>query len=550
LPLRWTLARALIAQGRTAEAEARIRRAATEVGDGPHYVLLARVLSMLDKRDKAETMIAQAQAIAPRDPEVWAACADFWGSLSDRNRQIAASRKAIELRGDDPAQSLALARLLGPSGSPDDRAEALAIVRSRLADDPRDFAALILDAELALNSDPPDFSRAEASLERALAVDARSAEAYRLMAATNFRSGELEAASEAVAAGLAFIPDDPDLLLIAAELYCFHGEYLKAVTPLRHLLQVQPRHPQAVRLLATAYTEVGRVDDAMAFVDELAPPEARTATELLIQARLSELAGDVSQAESLYKRANELDATSVAVLALAQFYARQEDYDEVQSLGLRHQSESPDDPASLAVIAELLGAQSSDEELRRTGMAWLEKLARDNPGIDADARYRLGMCHYRHRDFARAERELTKAAELSPQTPVPVNALAWMYAEDLDRLDDARAVIDRFLESGGTPDASLLDTHGLVLIRLGKLAAAAEKLTKCIRVAGQTPTLAAAHYRLGLVYLKQDNLPTAISYIKTALRLAQRLGGLTAAETERATELIERSASNRRAQRP
>lgn len=543
-PLLWALARAQIAQGRSEEAEQHIRHAVADANDAPHHVLLARVLALLHKRTDAEQAIDKAQSAAPEDASVWAACADFWGSLNDRARQVACTRKAIAIRGEDPARSLLLARLLGPSTNPSDRAEAREIVGKCLDDDPEDFSALVLGAELALATEPPDFARAEADLKRALSIDPRSAEAYRLLAGTKFRSGQLEAAGEAVATGLAFIPDDPDLLLIAAELYCFHGEYLKAITPLRRLVEVQPRHPQAVRLLATAYSEVGRLGDAMAFIEALAPPEALTATELLVQARLTELTGDLERAEALYSRALTLTDTSPpALLALAQFHARNESYVRVHDLGLRRRAEAPDDVASLAVVAELLGAQSSDEELRQTGMTWLEQIARENPDNASDARYRLGMCHYRIRNLAKAEEQFTQAAERSPLAPRPVNALAWMYAEDLGRPDDARAVIDRFLAAGGEEDAPLLDTHATVLLRLRELPAAIQKLTECIKIAGQTPTLAAAHYHLGLVYLEQENLPTAVSYIKTALRLAERVGGLTAKETEKAKELVEQEAS-------
>ena len=550
-PLLWSLSRALIAQGRNTEAEAMVRGAVDEFDDALHYVLWARVLSMLDNQAQAEQAIAEAQRREPDDAAVWAACADFWGSINRRARQVDCVRKSIELQGEDPANSLSLARLLGHSDSPGDRAEARDVIKRRLEADPEDFLALLLDGELALVMEPPEFSLAEASLEKALSIDPRSAEAYRLMSAAKFRSGQMDAAGEAVATGLAFVPDDPDLLLIAAELYCFHGEYLKAIAPLRRLLEIQPRAAQGVRLLAAAFAETGRLDRAVEFVEGLAPLEAMTATELLVLARLLESKGDLDEADSLYMRAAQLDESSASTFsATAQFHARRGRFDLVHSSGVRRRSEFPDDVASLAVVAELLGAQSADDELRQTGMTWLEQIAREHPQAASNARYRLGMCHYRHGDFERAAEQFIQSAVLSPEAPQPVNALAWMYAEDLGRLDDARAVVDRFLAAGGQENAALLDTHAIVLLRLGELAAATRKLTESIKVAGQTPTLVAANYHLGLVSLEQQNVPAAHSYIKTALRLAGRLGGLTPKEREKATRIIEEAATARDAVRP
>jgi tetratricopeptide (TPR) repeat protein len=551
-PILWSLARALVAQHRSAEAEELVRKAVTEANDAPHYLLLAYVLARLDQQSEAEQAIAQAQRLAPQDAAVWAACADFWGSVNQRARQVICTRKAIELRGEDPAESLALARLLASSDSPVELAEADAITRRRLEADPDDVPTLIVEAKLAVSAEPSDLVKAEASLRRALANDPRSPDAHRLLTSVRIRSGEFVEAAEAVAVSLAFVPDDPDLLLSAGELHCFHGKYRKAIAPLRRLLEVRPRTPRGVRLLATAYQETGQVNRAIEFVEGLAPQDALTASETLILARLHEVNNDLDRAEVLFLLASRLDEGSSGTFQeVLKFYARRQGFRRVHTLGSQRRADFPNDVTSLAVAGEILGAQCPDATLRETGMEWLEEIAREHPDWASDALFRTGMCYYQQGDLEKAEDKFLRASSLAPEASGPVvNALAWMYAEDLGRPDDARAVIDRFLAAGGHEDARLMDTHATVLLCLGELEAARQKLAECLKRAGQTSTLAAAHYHLGLVLFKGGDVSEAVSYIKTAMRLADRLGGLTEKEREQAERLIADRRSAHDAPRP
>ena len=540
--LLWSLAQALMAQERIEEAEMLLREAATETGDAWHQLLLAQVLNRLERQAEAERAVARAQELAPKDAAVWAACADLWGLQGRRGRQLACARKAVRLQGQDPAKSLVLARLLASSDSAEARAEAGEIIRRRLQADPDDPPALIVEAMLALSTGPADLAQAEASLKRALAINPRSPTAYRLLAGVQIRSGETATAAETVAVGLAFAPDDADLLLSAAELRCRRGDYPRAILPLRRLLELKPRMLRAVRLLATAYHETGRLDRAIEFVEGLAPGEATawqsdvlSAGETLVLARLHELNDDPDRAEGLLLHALGLDESSSETFQeLVRFYARRADFQRVHTQALRRRADFPADAASLAVAGEILGAQCPDQRLRNTGMEWLEEIARDHPDHAADATYRSGMCYYQQKDLAKAEGKFLQASHLTPDAPGPVNALAWMYAEDLGRPAQARAVIDHFLAEGGREDPKLMDTHATVLLRLGELDAARGKLTECLKQVGQTSTVAAAHYHLGLVLLETGRTREAITHVQKALRLAQRLGGLTDREREQA----------------
>ena len=89
----------------------------------------------------------------------------------------------------------------------------------------------------------------------------------------------------------------------------------------------------------------------------------------------------------------------------------------------------------------------------------------------------------------------------------------------------------------GAASAEMLDTHATILLRLGRLDAAKQKLLTCLDLAGQTPTFTAAHYHLGLVLLQSNAPDEARSYIRRALQLNDRVGGLSAQEKQEAQRL-------------
>ena len=63
------------------------------------------------------------------------------------------------------------------------------------------------------------------------------------------------------------------------------------------------------------------------------------------------------------------------------------------------------------------------------------------------------------------------------------------------------------------------------------------ELLGCLTLAGQTPTLTAASFHLGSVLLKRNAPDEARVYIRRALELHERLGGLSDTEKQHAREL-------------
>ncbi len=544
IPVLWSVARALLAQKRVDAAENIIRTAVRRTNDAAMHLLLARFLIHIEKATEAESEIRKAQERAPDDPVVWAACADIWGSMGRRERRIECARTSIQLRGEPADRSLRLATLLLADGTRSDIAEAGTIIDRCLQTNPKDSEALILHARRELAAETPDYVAAERIVRQALAQNPRSVEGYRILTDICVRLAKFKLAVELAHTGLALAPDDATLLLAAGELNCFLGEYRKAIPTIHRLLRIKPRLFRGLELLATAYRVTGRMSDAIQLIERQTSTGTRSVGEVLILAQLLEWNGDTQAAKTLFLQAANTDRESGRSLQqMLLFLERQGDFQLVLDHGLMRRADHPHDYASLAVAGEILGSRCKNPSFRETGLGWLEEIARKDTDHAPNAIYRAGLCFYKCGQFDRAEERFLRAIVLAPRFSEPVNALAWMYTEDLDRPSAAAAIVDVFLERGGVADAKLSDTHAVAFLRLGDLDNAKERLEYCLRRAGQTSTLAAAHYHLGLVLRANGDISNAVSNIRIGLALANRLGGLTDQERLHARGLISGGAS-------
>ena len=524
----WSLALALVAQDRGHEAEQIIREEAAAADDAAHYLLHAQILARLDRWDEAEQPLEKAQQSDPDRPAIWEATAVFWGNRQDRSRQLEAMRKAITLRGIDPAESLDLARLLANGENAKQRAEANAIVEQVLNNDPKSAPALVLKAQMLLMERPESYEQAQSLLEAATESQPRYAAAWRLLADLQTRTGTLTEASETVGTGLAYVPNDVDLRLTAAGIHCHQGRYGQAIAMLQRLIQQHPRNIEALRQLALARREMGQAGEAIAFIEQTLPTDGRTAEEVTVLAKLYEADDRLDQAETLFREAHALsNAPTKTFVDLLQFYARTGAFTTIQDLGRTERDKSTQDPVTIMAAGEILAGRAPDQTTRDMGLDWLEDVAKQHPDHAADALFRAGMCLHHQGDLAGAEARLSEALERAPGAVAIVNAVAWLYGVDLDRAEKAREVVDRFLADGGRPNASLLDTYGTILTDLGDFDLAEQQLARCLEVAGQTPTLTAANYHMALLMIARQRPYEAHAYLDAAMNLDDRVGGLS-----------------------
>jgi tetratricopeptide (TPR) repeat protein len=241
------------------------------------------------------------------------------------------------------------------------------------------------------------------------------------------------------------------------------GELRQAEQLYREILQVDPRHVNALHLLGLVTHQVGRSDLAIDLISQaigIKPDFAEAHNNLAIA--LKEL-GRLDQAVASYKRAVDLKP----------------DYLEAHS--------------NLAVA---LVERGRLEE----ALASAERALRLKPDF-AEAHNNLGMVLRAQGTSERAVASFQEAVRLKPDYAVAQNNLGIILA-DLGRLEEAEAAIQQAVRL--KPDYTEAHNNlGVVLVDLGRMEEAVASYQRAISL---KPDYAAAHNNLGIAWLLMGKL--------------------------------------------
>jgi len=98
------------------------------------------------------------------------------------------------------------------------------------------------------------------------------------------------------------------------------------------------------------------------------------------------------------------------------------------------------------------------------------------------ARVNLGNAWLAKKEYGKAEEEYRKALEVRPGDPVATNNLAWAAIFSGERREEAAASMEAVLSRPGNRTATLLDTLGVLRMRLGRAATAEEAFAEAERL--------------------------------------------------------------------
>lgn len=135
---------------------------------------------------------------------------------------------------------------------------------------------------------PTTLEEAVAQLETRLRDDPRQVEGWRLLGQAYTTAGQMPEARDAYARAVKLAPDDPDVLVEAAESRALAAARRnfdhQAVAWLQHALEVQPRHQRARWFLGVAQRQAGKPGQAATTWEPLlAIVDAKTAVPLRAQ---------------------------------------------------------------------------------------------------------------------------------------------------------------------------------------------------------------------------------------------------------------------------
>jgi len=133
----------------------------------------------------------------------------------------------------------------------------------------------------------------------------------------------------------------------------------------------------------------------------------------------------------------------------------------------------------------------------------------------------IGAIYARQKNFDEAEKAFKMAIEQNPNLPDAYNGLANIYNSQrkFDEAAEASAEAQKLLAQSGAGggDASSIFNQGIILWNSGKIAEAKSQFAEAIKI---DPSLAEAHYWLGMANVNEGKLPEAVTEFEKYLELA------------------------------
>jgi tetratricopeptide (TPR) repeat protein len=428
--------------------------------------------------------IAWLERAAPEDPELYTTLAEFyersrrWKEAANAySRAVGAQPRSVDLK------SKYAAALLNVGG-----AEALAQARDLLSEvvaaRPTDARALfqLSQAQRRLG----EFTAAEATARRVIALSSRSVMGYYALATALEERRQYQALIEAI---------EPAV----ADFRSRTGSANSTATDLGLLL------PH----LGFAYQELGSYDKAIATFEEahkLAPNDA-TITAYLAQAHLS--AKRYASAIEIARKGRQQDDGDLRFFRLeAQALRQSGKADEAVSLLQDYVRKQSDRPESYVALAQLY----SDAKRGGEAVKVLQDAQSKFPG-DTSIGFELGAVLDKQKRFADAESAFRQVLVKEPDNAPALNYIGYMLAERGERLNESVDLLKKALAIE-PENGSYLDSLGWAYYKSDKLDLARENLE---RAAGQLKTNSVIQDHYGDVLFKLTRYDEAIAAWTRAL---------------------------------
>jgi len=354
------------------------------------------------------------------------------------------------------------------------------------------------------------------ALRKTLELNARLVRAQYLLGVLFLETNQNEECIAQLRAYMDGRPNDMDAADNLAAAQARLGRYEQAISLFQRILssnQAQPQHHIASMYL---HLRAKRYDDVAA----LSPPEGAPYFDVLMRALAQLQTGTAPQLldNSLAAIEGDLDAECGLFVNNMIYLFGKEDagvwlYEEFTKLAATVQSRELE-----LVRARLLMALDRQSE----ALTILNDVLAKYPP-DQWIHYYLALCHEELDHFEETERHLQGYMEYIPDDPDILNFLAYLYAEEGIKLDEAHALLNQALESD-PENPYYLDSLGWVYFKQGHADEAVEYIQKAIY--GMDSDDAVLREHLGDAYLLRGDVALAREEWKRALRLDPDLPGL------------------------
>ena len=323
------------------------------------------------------------------------------------------------------------------------------------------------------------------------------------------------------------------------------------------LKQLHPQSWDFLPIAAELYIQGGATVRALQCLDELDKQDFAPAHTSFLQGLLAAKTGNGGDAAKFFRKSIDLgNKEPMTRMMLAQSLASQGDnnsaINEMQILI----SKEPDwDQAKIYFGALLIqngdphgAVQQANEVLRyqphnvQAGQLLNEARKRINAvgsNENAYAKLRaLAQSLYVEGKIEETEKMYRKILSAQDGDLVAMNNLAWILCEERGKYNEALDIAQNGLVRSPVY-LDLLDTRGMVFFRMGNFEKAIEDFTKCVQLyPTNVPSAVASHFHLGRAYAARGEKNEAIRYLKSAIEMNTKTGGLCENDAAEARTLL------------
>jgi len=416
-----------------------------------------------------------------------------------------------------------------------------------LSIDPNNVLSLLGLAQLQIEAGA--FGRAKEYANKALKIDNKNINTYRLLAGIAVQQKQYEEYEAVLLAALDKVKGNIALEKAVIDdlvkLYAFQKKPEKGLSLSEDLAKRYPDNSQALSALAVAQIAADKKDAAEKTLRQLIGMEKQDVASRLVLAQLlmgqpgkehavfnlldEAMAADPKNTQAItvktayltklqrYPEALELAAKAEKLFPAlplgnalkGSVYLAEKKFDQALEAFLQVYKSQPNDQL-LFVIADLMKAQDQQAE----ALAFLETALKKAPDNNA-IHFKLAENYIKANNMAKAEKHYQAILAAQPENVLVLNNLAWLYAQQNNpkALELARKAFDKAPES-----AAIVDTYGYVLVKQGKLA---EGLAMLEKAAGLAPKANDIQLHLAEAYAANGNKRKAIEILERITKAEQ-----------------------------
>ncbi|MGE0865843.1 MAG: tetratricopeptide repeat protein [Vicinamibacterales bacterium] len=430
------LARVEVVAKRNAEAHRVLEAAlAREPKNAEALITLGKLQLSENNTVNALSTLQTAVAANPRSLPAHLALAQTHALRGSVKEATAAFNEALNLDGANTEARLGLARLQINNNTP---ADAVPLVLKIVAEQPRNLEArlLLLHGLIAVNDLPQATTQLNVLLQQApgsatvqtaagmlaamkrdgegakrayaLALDAdpRSYQALAGLLTAEMQSKQFGSAKALIEKQLAQMPNDPNVLLMAAQTYNAMGDAFETERALKKTVEVDPQSLQAYAMLGKMYYQQGRLDLARRELETFVTRAPKSVPANTMLGTILELQGKKDEAKQRYGQALQVDPrAAVAANNLAWINANSNgNLDMALQLAQTAKAQLP----NRHEVDDTLGFIYYKKGLSSLAIESLSASATrqpDNPSYN----YHLALAHHQNGDTEEARKLLEKA---------------------------------------------------------------------------------------------------------------------------------------------